>query len=322
MKLNKIFWALMVVSLPLSFTACSSSDDDGVNNDTTPYSYKESANKANQGKYEFDVANSTYQGKANLNIAAKTITLKFPIKPSVSVKAFTRDAVEQEYEYIVGDYQKDGDVYTIYSGGKEWGKIIVKPNGKGQYTLEIKPAEGEVINATAIKATPLENSESTDKICRTWKPYKTRVLVKKKGAAATSDLGDEIDGCDFNDVKEIAAREGCTVDDEFGKDYKITAISFDNGGGLTIKFNKETNSYVSAWRWASPNDVDANPRNMNIFWETEVNSFIPSEARVEHKSGNYSGECWLRFFANVKSNSGNKDDYDVELIFRLRDADE
>lgn len=318
MKLNKIFWALMVVALPLSFTACSSSDDDGVNNDTTPYVYKTPANKANQGKYTFDVNNSTYLGKASLNIdPSKTLTLKLP-KKQAAVKAFTRDGAEPEYEYIVGDYQKSGDVYTIYVGGKVWGKITVIPVGNGKYTLKIEPAEGEVINADAVKATPLETSESTDKICRTWVPYQTRVMVKKKSEAEGAKGVRTIEGCDFNEVKKIAEEEGCTVDDEFGKDYKITAISFDNGGGLTIKFNKEVNSYVSAWRWASPNDVYANPRDMTIFWETEVNSFIPSTATVDHKAGNFSGQCWLRFWANVESKNGNGD-YDVELVLVLTD---
>ena len=117
MKLNKIFWALMVVAQPLSFTACSSSDDDGVNNDTTPYTYQTPKNKAAEGKYTFTVGKGKYSGEASLSLDAnKTAFLKFP-KKQAEVKAFTRVETEQEYDYVIGDYVKAGNVYTIYVGG-------------------------------------------------------------------------------------------------------------------------------------------------------------------------------------------------------------
>ena len=331
MKLNKIFWALMVVALPLSFTACSSSDDDGVNNDTTPYYYNVPKNQASQGNFSFNVNNNTYKGQASLSLDAnKTAFLKFP-KKQAEVKAFTRGEAEQEYDYVIGDYEKAGNVYTIYVGGVKWGTVtITSSNGKYYIkieTVKTEDADMNVSDVEAEKAQPVEQSDDTDKLCRTWRPVGIRLLVLEKGKDYDTNKFKRVDECSFKAVKKVAEEEGCSIDEDFGEkdDYLITAVSFNNAGDMTIKFKKEENSYVANWSWKNK-DAGANPRDINTIWSkkqsenSKDNQFIPNSASILYQTGNFKGECWVQFRKDIESN--DKKTYDVTLIVRLRDAAE
>ncbi len=329
MKLNKIFWALMVVALPLSFTACSSSDDDGVNNDTTPYTYQTPKNKAAQGKYVFPINNNTYEGYASVSLDAnKTIAMKFPKKQSL-VKAFTRTEGQEEFDYLFGDYVKAGNVYTIYVGGAKWGTVTIT-SSNGKYYIKIEPvktedADMQVSDVEADKAKTVEQSDDTDKLCRTWRPIGIRILVLEKGKAYDTSKFKAVNECSFEAVKKAAADENCTIDEEFGDGYLMTAVSFNNAGDMTIKFNEEKNSYVANWSWKNK-DAGANPRYINTTWSkkqsnnTEDNQFIPNEASILYQTGNFKGECWVQFRKDIESN--DKKTYDVTLIVRLRDMAE
>ena len=329
MKLNKIFWALMVVALPLSFTACSSSDDDGVNNDTTPYYYSVPKNKASQGKFTFGVANSSYNGQASVSLDShKTITLKYPIKEPSSVKAYTRDAVPQpqKYDYVIGDYVKAGNVYTIKVGGVVWGTVTITPSGNGTYKIKIETTDTDknIPEVEAEKAQPISQNDDTDKLCRTWKPIGIRLLVLEQGKTGGKGFK-AVNECSFKAVKAAAAEEGCTIDEDFDEGYLMTAVSFNNTGDLTIKFNNEANSYVAVWSWRDQN-IGGNPRYINTTWSKkqakngEDNQFIPDYASILYQTGNFSGECWVEFDKVVESNDKKK--YDVSLIVRLRDMAE
>jgi len=328
MKLNKIFWALMVVALPLSFTACSSSDDDGVNTDATPYQYQTPKNKAAEGKFVFDVNNSKYNGKASASFDAfKTANLKFPKKAS-EVKAFTRGEAPQEYDYIIGEYEKKGNVYTIKVGGQVWGTVEITGPSNGKYTIKITTTKTEnkdmEVNAQAEKAKPIETSSDTDKLCRTWKPIGLRLLVLEEGKTGGKGFK-SIEECSFKAVKKAAEDEGCTIDEDFDDGYLMTAVSFNNAGDLIVKFNEEENSYVAQWSWRDQ-AVGNNPRLINTVWSkkqaanAEDNQFIPDYATVLYQIGNFKGECWVEFDKLVESNNGKK--YNVSLIVRLRDMAE
>lgn len=330
MKLNKIFWALMVVALPLSFAACSSSDDDEVNTDATPYQYQTPKNKAAEGKFTFPVESSKYSGQASASFDAfKTANLKFPKKTSDPlVKAFTRDGATPEYDYIIGEYEKSGDVYTIKVGGQVWGKVTITRAGNGNYTIKIETTKTEnkdmEVNAQAKKAAPIETSSDTDKLCRTWKPIGLRLLVLEEGKTGGKGFK-SIEECSFKAVKKAAEEEGCTIDEDFDDGYLMTAVSFNNAGDLIVKFNKEENSYVAQWSWRD-NLVGNNPRSINTVWSkkqaanAEDNQFIPDYATVLYQIGNFKGECWVEFDKLVESNNGKK--YNVSLIVRLRDMAE
>ena len=134
-----------------------------------------------------------------------------------------------------------------------------------------------------------------------------------------------VNECSFKAVKAAAAEEGCTIDEDFDEGYLMTAVSFNNTGDLTIKFNNEANSYVAVWSWRDQN-IGGNPRYINTTWSKkqanngEDNQFIPDYASILYQTGNFSGECWVEFDKVVESNYKKK--YDVSLIVRLRDMAE
>lgn len=302
MKIQKIFWALMVAALPLGFAACSDDEEDGgdisntVNLDTP-------ANKSNEGQYV------TQDGhKINVN-STNTITVAIPKKPA-EVKAFTRAEPEVEYEYTVGSYTKEGDTYTITVGGKIWGTVTITPKEGGKYQITIDRADADPIVAEATKAAPVASGEMTDNLCRTWKPFEVRIEVKKPGA--TSWIGKKASP-DFEDVKKKVEEEGCDVDDDFGNGYELERVSFDNAGGFTISFNLDKNPdakpYVGSWWW-----TDQAAGAFHYKWNEKDmgNSYLTGEAKVVFKTVDNTPECWLNLDSKIESNNG-KGTYQVNL---------
>ncbi|MBP5772261.1 MAG: hypothetical protein J6W75_13110 [Bacteroidaceae bacterium] len=318
MKIQKLFWTLMVAVLPLGFAACSSDDDGGSSQDTTPYVYKAPVNKANAGKWEMNNG-----GYVNLD-ASNTVTLRLPrINEELGVKASaTRGQdISALFDYIVGEYKKNGDLIEIYVGGQLWGTVKIVPNGNGKFTVVIQPKNSEPIEDEASKKEPVASSSETEKLCRTWKPYEIRINVLKPGA--TSWIGRKAIP-DFDDVKKKAEEEGCHVDDDFGKGYAIERISFDDCGSFTIGFDKKKNpdakDYVGSWRWEKEKEG-----LLHYDWADDnkgkENSFATGEAQIEHKVGEFKGQCWLHLKGDIEDKNEHKI-YKVDLIVCMYDPND
>ena len=308
MKIQKIFWALMVAVLPFGFTACSSDDEEG-GADSGTVQLSTPVNKSVEGQYV--VQNGP---RVNVN-ASNTITLAIPKKQGL-VKAFTRADGDVEYEYVVGSYTKSGDTYTITVGGSVWGSVTITPAGEGKYQIEIAPKDAEPIVAEATKTAPVVSGETTDNLCRTWKAYEIRIEVLRPGA--TSWIGKKATP-DFEDVKKKVEEEGCEVDDDFGNGYELERISFDNAGGFTIGFNQAKNPdakpYVGAWSWR-----DQAAGTLHYTWADKDmgNSYETGDAQVEFKTVDNTPECWLNLNSTIKSTKDDKE-YAVKLKICMRE---
>jgi len=308
MKIQKIFWALMVAALPLGFAACSDDEEEGGGISNT-VKLDPGANKAYEGQYVADNGS-----KVNVN-STNTITLAIP-KQHNKVKAFTRKTEEVEYEYVVGSYTKSGDTYTITVGGVVWGTVTISPKGDGKYQITIDPKDAEPIVAEATKEAPKASGETTDNLCRTWKPYEVRIEVLKPGA--TSWIGKKASP-DFEDVKKKVEEEGCDVDDDFGNGYELERVSFDNAGGFTIAFNQAKNPdakpYVGSWWW-----TDQATGALQYKWAEKGmgNSYETGDAQVEFKTVDNTPECWLNLNSTIESTSDKKT-YQVKLKICMRE---
>ncbi len=308
MKIQKIFWALTVAALPLGFAACSDDEDeDGGGTVTNTVQLDPGANKAVEGQYV-----TTQDGpKVNVN-STNTITVAVPKKPRKMMLSLTRAEEEEkvEYEYVVGSYVKNGDVYTITVGGALWGTVTISPKGDGKYDITIAPQGEEPIQAEAVKAQPVASGETTDNLCRTWKPFEVRIEVLKPGAS--SWIGKKASP-DFEDVKKKVEEEGCDVDDDFGNGYELERVSFDNAGGFTIGFNQAKNPdakpYVGTWYWR-----DQAAGALHYKWNDKDmgNSYLTGEAQVVFKTVDNTPECWLNLDSEIESNN-NKGKYLVKL---------
>lgn len=310
MKIQKIFWALMVAALPLGFAACSSDDEEEGGGISNTAKLDPGVNKAVEGQY----VTANNGPKVNVN-STNTITVAIPKKPA-EVKLFTRGEAEVEYEYVVGSYTKQGDTYTVIVGGSVWGTVTITPTEGGKYTVTIDPADAEPIVAEAVKAQPVASGETTDNLCRTWKPYEVRIEVLRPGA--TSWIGKKATP-DFEDVKKKVEEEGCKVDDDFGNGYELERISFDNAGGFTIAFNRLKNPdakpYVGAWSWR-----DQAAGTLHYQWADKEmgNSYETGDAQVEFKTVDNTPECWLNLNSTIESNNG-QGTYQVKLKVCMRE---
>lgn len=308
MKLNKLFYVMLAVALPLGFAACSSDDDD---EDTTPYEYSVPAQKANAASFKVK-GEVVKTGGVVFTESGSVVLQRLVWNLWNQVKA-TR-AGDQMWEYLVGTYTKQNDTYTIFINGKEWGTITVTNNGDGTFTLLIQEKSGEPESVSAEKEQEIGKSTFLEKLCRTWKPVSTRVKLKKlpNGTQLTSPL---FQACDFESIKQWAQSESdCKISDEFGKNYVVKDIFFTQTGKFCIDFTSGKNYYGTY----SCKEVSELEGQLDYNWadiETMGCSYENGKATVAFKTGEYKGQCWLNLAADIKS---GQDTYHVEVSVHLQ----
>ena len=318
MKLNKLFWGLMVMALPLSFAACSSSDDENGEVDDTPYQFRELANQDVAGKYQSNKKGQTLAEEENSRVEeveiidnSILITRRFR-KSTAQVKGVTRGEADEEVEYIAGTFTKNGDVYNIIVNKKNWGTIKIVKQGGG-YSLTVTPVGEEPETVEASKSTESVNAKYnlTQRIKGTWYPYMTTINLQKQGS--NSIVTDELPRIDFEAVKQRAKKEGCNISDDFGVGYAVSWVSFTPEGTFTITFDNGK-KYIGDWEWVNANG------GMKYDWREEGMGceYENGQAHVDiYETGPYKGEFWLRLSNVVEQNDGTK--WDVQVIFRMTD---
>lgn len=311
------------MALPLSFLACSSKDDDEI--DDTPYTYQVPAQKAAAASY---TTSEDYQGKTQSVVFGEGGNCVIKQKTSIANKIRTRvgdEDPEAGYIYIIGVYVKNGDTYEITVNGQPWGSVTVT-QAQDAVVLVVKEYEGgnpqkyTEEQAPAQPEAKMPDSSMNDLLCRTWKPFRTRLNFKKY--SSDSWIADELAGANFEDVKVRINKESSDpsnpdtwiIKDGFGEGYNVTSVFFTQTGTFCIAFGNGK-SYVGKWWW------DGDPANGNIKYEwIDEGMGCEYETGVAHvdiyTTDVYKGECWLRLKNDdIKVNGGER--WQVELVFRL-----
>ena len=302
MKLKKLFWVMAVMALPLGFTACGSDDEE----DTTPYAYQAPSSKNNAAKF-------IVQGSSSVRslVFGEGGSVVIELVPQAAVKASVATrAGGAASEYLVGVYTRDGNVYTITVNGSVWGTVEVVDAGNGNCTLVITIRNKGTETLAAIRESVAVVGTFADKLCRTWMPKKTRLtLTKPRGSAFAKQL----EGCDFQEVKDYIEAQGCHIADDFGSGYTVNSIFFTAWGTFVITF-KNGKNYVADWK-----SVNEAAGKLSYTWKDSKTmgcSYENGQAGVEFMTGSYRGECWLTLSADIKSDN---EDFKVELIIRMVD---
>lgn len=313
MKLNRIFWALMVMALPLSIVACSDKDDDG--DDSTPYTFTEPTQKANAATYTVTGQNNNKTRRFIAGEGGDCVIEQYKSLPSQAKGLVTRAEGEEEGTiFIVGKYTTDGTTFTITVGGQVWGTITITNNGNNNYTIQVQEAGQEPEPVVEVaKEAEIEASDLTDKLCRSWKPLYTRLNFKK--STDESWIAKELKGADFEEVKKAVEVEGCHIKDNFGDGYTVSSVFFTKAGTFCIAFtDPDIQSYVGSWQW-----TDISNGNLTYKWNDESMGceYEDGTAHVDvYTTDVYKGECWLRLVSTI-DNDGTK--WDFQLVFRLVD---
>lgn len=315
MKIQKIFWALMVMALPLSFMACGDKDSD--EDDDTPYNFQPAPQKADAAAYTVSgTSNKTrsvvFGEGGNCAIGqVKSLTPKFPATRGggEDIQDIIDD-VDPVLVYIIGTYVKNGSTYTITVNGKTWGTITIL-NENGKVYLVIKEVNQKEEKAEAQRTPEMAANTMNDLLCRTWTPFRTRLNFKK--TSSETWIADELVGADFEAVKARVEKEGCDIKDDFGNGYTVSSIFFTQTGTFCIAFTNGK-SYVGKWWWTNVDSGD-----LRYEWEDEDNMGCEYESGTAHVDiysvDVYKGECWLRLTNTIKNGDTN---WDFQLVFRLR----
>ncbi|MBP3824044.1 MAG: hypothetical protein J6I36_11665 [Bacteroidaceae bacterium] len=293
MKLNKLFFALMAVVLPLGFTACGSDDNDEPAPQTPTF-----VNQDKAARYTF--SNST---------GVQSVT--FGESNSVVIETTNEDGVT---EYIVGTYIANGDTYTVSSGSGTWTFKVGSNND-----VVVTNPEGVISQVTATKSTATDKSEKTQNILGDWRPKETFIKLKK--VTAKNYLGlNPIPGVDFQAIKKAAEAEGCKIEDEFKDDFVVKTVSFYGTKIFNVNFTSNK-SYVANWEWYQWPDIDASLKDAGIkfTWKDKdaaENNFIKEgkAACLLKTDGVYKGQLHLTLISVVDASDGQ---WNVEITFRL-----
>ncbi len=296
MKLNKLFVALMVVALPLGFTACGGDDND----DNGSYEFPEAPNKAKAATYTFSSQETPIQ------------SVSFGEGNSAIIEMEGVDGVE----YIIGTYTEKDGTYTVTSPDGQTYQFKVSVNGSS-YDVQITVGQ-EQVTVTAKKTTA--TASGADLLLCDWKPFRTKINLTKviengRKVEKPGTLTKEWDGANFEVIKTWAEDQGCDIDEDL-EGYVLQKVAFFGTYKFSAAFaNKK--SYAATWKTTSA--WKDNGADLQFTWEDEKskeNDFIKDgKARVKiYTSGAYEGECWLTLISSID----DKDDkWNVEVNFRL-----
>lgn len=302
MKLNKLFWALGVLVLPLGLASCGG-DENSAEPDNTPYEYQEPVNKANAARFTFEAEDSPVQSVAFGETNTAVIQ--------------TQDEEDGSIEYVIGTYTKSGSTYVVetpqgrYTFAFQTEDPAVATGEQRVQCAVTTPKQNEAVTATASVTTSANTGADID-LFRTWYPFRTTLNLQKKGSKGI--VTDELEGVDFEALKQRVEKEGCHIKEDL-TGWKVNTVFFQGTGEFGVNF-ANSKSYYATWKLLNSNG------DMDFDWkdkESIKNEFV-KDAKANatvYKTGVYKGECWLRLKSEVEQDNG--DVWDVDVIFRLID---
>ena len=296
MKKNKLFWAFAIIALPLGLISCGS--DDNKDDDAIVYEFEEPVNKSSAARFTFESEDTDIQSVA------------FGESNSAVIQ---QQNEEGETEFVVGTYIKNGDTYIVSTskGSYSFAFETQEDPSTGEQVVQAtikSPGQTEAVTAAATKTTTTNGGDID--LFRTWYPFKTVINLTKEGGTGT--ITDELDGIDFQALKERAEKENCHIKEDL-TGWKVTSLFFQGTGEFGVNFTNGK-SYYADWKWKGNNgDIDFDWKDK----ESIDNQFVNSgKAHAEvFKTGIYKGECWLSLSSEVEQDNGDK--WNVEVIFRL-----
>ena len=240
MKKNALI-ALSMIMLSVfsfTFTSCGDDDDDDAPVIVTPKYAEDAALYQISGKSDITSIEFTEDGmyiitKANDSSKAK-VCGKF-VK-SKTINSLTRGDSDEDNEYIHGKYTKNGDVYTL----EGFGTITVEKEGVVNVSLKIQPTGKEAYTLSAQPVKKFEDSDIANKLCRTWKFEKGRLVVNKGDSVLLDKTSPKI---------SVLLTSLDSVYNESTDRYgDFEEITFTKSGTYIVKYVDNTIS-VAQWKW-------------------------------------------------------------------------
>ena len=233
---------IMLSAFCMTFTSCGDDDDDDDAPVIVTPKYAEDAVRYEiSGTSEFTSIEFTEGGtyvitKANGSSNAKGWG-KF-VK-SKAISSLTRSMSDADM-YIHGKYTKNGDVYTL----EGFGTITVEKKGDVNVSLKIQPTGEEAYTLSAQSVKKLEDSDITNKLCRTWKYEKGRLVVSKGDTVLLDKTSPKI--------SVLSASYDSIFHESADTYYDVEEVIFTKSGTYMVKYSDKTVA-VAQWKWKDEN---------------------------------------------------------------------
>lgn len=211
MKKNALIAVSMIMLsvFSMTFTSCSSDDDDAPVL-TTPKYADDAVRYVISGRSEFSAIEFTEGGMY------------------VITKVYDSGNIH-------GKYTKNGDVYTL----EGFGTVTVEKTD-GKISLKIQPTGKKAYTLSAYTTDKLEETDISDKLCRTWKFKKVRATVTKDNNVLFDKTSTKISEV-FNSLDSFYHYKA-------SKYTELDEITFTKSG---TQINKRVDNTISVqkWRW-------------------------------------------------------------------------
>ena len=255
MKKNALI-ALSMIMLSVfsfTFTSCGDDDDDEEPVITTPKYSEDAVRYEIKGTSDIASIEFTESGMYVITKKGKSAAKGFgKFFKGKSYKSITRSE-DDDYEYIHGKYTKNGDVYTL----EGFGTITVVKKEDVNVSLQIQQTGKKAYTLSAQPVKKFKDSDITNKLCRTWKFEKGRLVVNKV------NKGDSVVLDKTSPKISVLLTSLDSVWNEFYpikySDYE--EITFTKSGSYIIKYTDNTIA-VAQWKWK-----DEKKGTMYYSWE-------------------------------------------------------
>jgi len=142
-----------------------------------------------------------------------------------TLKARTKAGGDSGIKYTAGEYEVNGNVYTL----KGWGTLEFSNTASGDVELKYTPSGGTTVTVTAR----FTKSAAGSDIYRSWRVDKTRVTLVQGATTYAA----EFSGCDFNEVADFFEDNGYALSDDIPSGRRISTLSVTGAGALFFVYN-------------------------------------------------------------------------------------
>ena len=242
MRHSQFLVAGLLALTTLSFTACSSSDDD-----VEKPIIEQPSHVADAARYKVTTFGSVWKS-IELSEGGRYFIVK-----NASILGTKDD------EILSGSYEKKGDSYVLNG----FGELAITPINKSSYSLQLTN-KGKVSKLTAEKVGVLPSDKNTDYLCRTWKFSQLHLTVSYDGkqvydgTATTTSFNDvknglkaAIDASEYKDKLKLAKERL----DDF-KDFDILqTVTFTHAGSYYVTNSRSNEDVMNYWQWTNANEL-------------------------------------------------------------------
>lgn len=266
MRYSKFLVTGFLALMALSFTACSSSDDDGKDWGKI----EQPAHIADAARYKVTTIGSKWKSVELTEGGRYFIVLENNMLSSSS----SDDVIYS------GSYEKKDDHYVLNG----FGELTIIPN-KQSFKLLLNN-QGYVSNLSAQKAGTLSSNKANDYLCRTWRLVKYHVDVTydgKKVYDGTSTSTTEIynglkSAINASEYKDKLKLSKTLLDDIEDLDI-LRTITFTHTGSYYVTNTDSREDMMYYWKWMNFNEL------VIAFSDEENNFSAKDRASLQFEDG-------------------------------------